>query len=236
MPTTEIYGFPYETLTDEPGWSLHGGQTGAELILAEEVERQLSRVESELSTATGDLRTDVDLLEQQFLTTGAQVLDYIDTGSGTNTTEFVNIPQDFQNLIILWSGVSDGAGEIDSLALRFNGDGGDNYTSRLTRNTEADAFSSSSGVFSVMRTGYVGTLRATGVAWISDYSVSGLNKYAHGVGVALGQSGGANIFNNQGGGRWSSTAAIQSVRIWVSGQLWGGEPSITLMGVPRGAA
>lgn len=232
MPTTEIYGFPYETLTDEPGWSLHGGQTGAELILAEEVEKQLSRVESELSTATGDLRTDLDLLEQQFTETGAQVIDYIDTGTGTNTTEFVNIPQNFHNLCILWNGVSDGAGQIDSLALRFNGDGGNNYISRLTRNTEADAYSTSSGTFSVLRTGYVGTLRSAGVTWISDYSISGVTKYAHGSGIAFGAGGGANTFTNTGGGRWTANSAIQSVRIWVSSQLWAGNPRITLMGIP----
>lgn len=232
MPTTDIYGFPYETLTDEPGWSLHGGQTGGELILAEEVETQLSRVETTTSSDLGDLRTDVDLLQQRFEQTGAQVIEFINTGAGTNSTEFVNIPQTFRNLCLLWSGASDGAGQIDSLALRFNGDGGNNYISRLNRNTEADAFSSSSGTFSVLRTGYVGTLRSAGVTWISDYSIAGAAKYAHGTGIAFGQSGGANTFVNSGGGRWTSTAAIQSVRVWVSGQLWSGTPRLTLMGIP----
>lgn len=229
---TDIYQFPYEDLTDPPGHSLHGGLLGTDPILAIEVEKQLNRVETQATSDIGDLQTQLDLLETQFITTGAQVIDYISTGTGTNTTEFVNIPQTFKNLCILWNGVSDGAGQIDSLALRFNGDGGNNYISRLTRNTEADAYSTSSGTFSVLRTGYVGTLRSAGITWISDYSISGVTKYAHGTGIAFGQGGGANTFTNQGGGRWTATAAIQSVRIWVSSQLWAGNPRITLMGIP----
>lgn len=232
MPTTDIYGLPYEDLNDEPGWTLHGGQTGAKLILAEEVEKQLARIETEATSGIGDLRTDLNLLEEQFLTTGAQTIETIETGSGTNTTEFVNIPQDFRQLCLLWNGASDGAGQIDSLALRFNGDAGDNYISRLTRNTEADGFSTSSGTFSVLRTGYVATLRSAGVSWISNYSTGGIEKYAHGTGVAFGQGGGNNTFLFSGGGKWNSTSPIQSIRVWVSSQLWEGTPRLTLMGIP----
>lgn len=229
---TDDYQLPYEDLTDPPGHSLHGGEFGSDPILAIEVDKHLGRIENNANTGIGDLQTQLDLLQTQFETTGAQVIDYIDTGTGTNTTEFVNIPQNFKNLVILWNGVSDGAGQIDSLALRFNGDGGNNYISRQNRNTEADAFSSNSGTFSVLRTGYVGTLRSAGVTWISDYSFSGVTKYAHGTGVAFGQGGGGNTFIWGAGGRWTATAAIQSVRIWVSSQLWAGNPRITLMGIP----
>lgn len=231
MPSTDKYQFPYEALTDQPGWSLHGGLAGNQPILAEEVDRELARVESEADDAVSDLRTDLDILEGAFRTTGVQMLDYINTGSGTNTTEFVNIPQTFRHLSVVWYGQSDGSGQIDSLAVRFNGDGGDNYISRLTRNTESDAFSSSSGTFSVLRLGYVGTSRSCGVFHVPAYR-DAVTKYAHGTAFARGSSGGANTFNIQGGGYWSSVAAIQSIRIWPSSQLWSGNPRISLIGWP----
>jgi hypothetical protein len=231
VPTTDNFNFPYEALTDQPGWSLHGGLLGTELILAEEVDRELNRVESDATSGIGDLRSDLNLLSDRFNTTGAQTIDYINDGAGTNTTEFVNIPQNFKDLLILWYGQSDGAGEIDSLALRFNGDGGNNYVSRLTRNTSTDTYSTSSGTFSVLRAGYVGTTRGVGAVWIPSYSLT-LTKYAHGTGFARGLSGGNNTFTCSAGGHWTGTAAIESIRVWVSSQLWVGTPKIQLIGFP----
>lgn len=231
MPTTNNYNFPYEALTDQPGWSLHGGLLGTELILAEEVDRELNRVESGATSDIGDLRSDLDLLSTRFNTTGAQTIDYITDGIGTNTTEFVNIPQNFKDLLLLWTGQSDGSGEIDSLALRFNGDGGNNYISRLTRNTSTDTYSTTSGTFSVLRGGYVGTTRGVGAVWIPSYSLT-LNKYIHGSNFARGQSGGNNTFTCTAGGHWTGTAAIDSIRVWVSSQLWASLPKLLLIGFP----
>jgi hypothetical protein len=43
------------------------------------------------------------------------------------------------------------------------------------------------------------------------------------------------VFTTWAGGRWSGTAAVGSIRFWPSGQLWSGNPSITLLGVPHGS-
>lgn len=45
---TPIYGFPIEQETDEPGFSLSGGQAGTEPILAELVETELARIEGDV--------------------------------------------------------------------------------------------------------------------------------------------------------------------------------------------
>lgn len=198
--------------------------------LAEDVQGEIVRIDTDLLDLTG---TTIPALE--VTASSMVVLDVIDTGGGGNSTEFVNIPQTYRDLIILWQGASDGTGEIDTLALRFNSDGGDNYHSRLTRNLAAGDFMSTDGAsssytFSVLRAGYVGTLRSAGVISIPSYRGSG-QKYAHGTNIAVGDSAGTNIFAVTAGGRWTGTAAITSVRIWPSGQLWQGNPSLTLIGI-----
>lgn len=236
MPSTPIYGLPFSEFTQQPGVTLHGGLPPSSPILAEEVEEELARIDSDVAGVSGD----VTALETLFLSTGVQTIATIDTGQGTNTTEFVNIPQTFRNLVIDWTGVSDGATEIDSLALRFNGDATDAYVSRLSRNNADGTFQSTDGildnfVFSVLRGGYVGTnpnRRSGGTVWIPDYSRAGVTKHVHGTSFARGQSGGTNVFNVIAGGTWTGTSAITAVRIWVSGQLWEVDPHITLIGIP----
>lgn len=48
MPLTPIYGLPYEHEDDQPLHSLTGGSSGTEPILAEEVEDELSRIDSDI--------------------------------------------------------------------------------------------------------------------------------------------------------------------------------------------
>lgn len=222
MPQTPIYGLPSEALGDQPGHSLHGGTAGLDPILAEEVEKQLSRVDGDISNIENVV---IPGLEAQ--ATSAQVLGVIDSGQGTNTTEFTNIDQNYRDLMILWRGASDGSGQIDSLALRFNGDGGDNYISAVNRNTEAGDFSSGQGTFSVLRAGHVGTSNSCGVVHIPYYGVPS-NVQSYGSSASLSQAG--NVFITTAGGRWSDSGPVTSIRIWVSGQLWRFEPHITLIG------
>lgn len=50
MPTTPIYGLPFEHPDDdEPGITLHGGESGEEDILADAVEAQLQRIDGDVS-------------------------------------------------------------------------------------------------------------------------------------------------------------------------------------------
>jgi hypothetical protein len=223
MGSTVPYGLRFPVGTDVPDVPVRIRD------LAEDVNDEVSRLDGDIGVLT------LDVADAAAAASNVQVLDTIDSGSGTNTTEFSGIDQTYRDLMILWRGTSDGTAEIDSLALRFNGDGGDNYHSRLSRNLADGAFMSTDGelagyVFSVLRAGYVGAHRSVGVIHIPGYR-SGLQKYAHGTNVAIGNSLGTNIFNVNAGGRWTNSAAITAIRIWPSGQLWSGNPSITLIGI-----
>jgi hypothetical protein len=220
---TAIKGYHYESENDPPGVSLRAPGP----ILAEQVEQDVVSIESSVATLDGDFSA----LEASI---GDRVrrIATINTGTGTNLTEFTNIPQTFRDLMIYWFGGSDGTGELDTLALRFNGDSGNNYEGILSRNTETGTFSSSSGTFSVQRAGHVGTHRGAGVIHIPQYSTTGTYKMVTATSIARGNSGTVNTYTTQSGGRWSGLAAITAIRIWPSGQLWDINPHITLIGIP----
>lgn len=228
MPYTRVYGWPFEhPQTDEPGVTLHGGVSGDHPILAEEIEKTVVSIADDI-TGFNDAVSALD-------SASAQTIATIDSGAGTNTTEFTQIPATFRDLMIFWRGASDGSGQIDALALRFNGDNGTNYHSRILRNQANSTFNASSGedddfTFSVMRVGMVGTAHSAGVIYIPDYTGS-QQKYAHGTCSAVGQSGLANVFGILAGGRWTSTAPITSIRLWPSSQAWAGHPHLTLVGI-----
>lgn len=225
MPSTPTYSYPYPAPTDQPDVPQDIRD------LAEALDTETQRIDGD----TADVASDVAALSTLFANTGAQTIATIDTGQGTNTTTFTAIPQTFRDLVIHWTGTSDGATELDSLALRFNDDSGDNYFSRLSRNEAVGTYTSSAGTFSVLRAGQVGTRanrRSGGTVWIPDYSTDGRTKTVHGISIGRGQSGGDNIFTTQAGGTWTGTSPITTIRIWVSGALWGVTPHITLVGYP----
>jgi|SRR5690554_107368 len=223
MPIIPPYGFRVPERKAPPDVA------GDLLKFGEDVRDEFQRVDADLLEIT-----DTTIPRLETLASSVVVLDTINTGAGTNTTEFINIPQDYRDLIIVWQGASDGSGELDSLALRFNGDSGNNYVSRLSRNTAPGEYTTSVGTFSVLRVGHVGTdatNRSAGTIWIPGYTTSG-RKIAHGISNANGRSGGTNsAYTTQAGGYWTGTAPISIIRIWVSGQLWAGDPHITLIGV-----
>jgi hypothetical protein len=222
MGTTVPYGLRFPVGTDVPDVPVRIRD------LAEDVNDELLRVDGDVATLSAAAAA------ATLAASNVKVLGTINSGAGTNTTEFSGIDQTYRDLIIMWRGASDGSGEIDSLALRFNGDDGDNYVSRLSRNEAAGTYTSSQGLFSVLRAGHVGTngtSRSAGTIWIPAYT-STIRTVAHGISNATGQSGGDNsAYTTQAGGYWTGTAAVTTIRIWVSGQLWAGTPHITLLGL-----
>ena len=232
MPETPIYGWPYEhPVLDEPGITLHGGALGQGRILAEEIEATVSGIAGQIAGLASDLDTLAGVALQRIAT--------IDTGAGTNTTEFTQIPQGYRALVLLWRGTTTGSGQLASLALRFNGDSGSNYHSRLARNTAAGDYTSTDGstsnyVFTVLRAGYVGTARSSGMIIIPAYTANS-TKTVFGVNMAVGassSSGGDNIFTVQAAGQWLSNSPVTAIRIWPSGETWAFTPHLTLLGVP----
>lgn len=57
MPTTPVYGFPFEDENDQPGITLTGGEAGTEAILAEEIETEVERIDTDLSDVQGRVTT-----------------------------------------------------------------------------------------------------------------------------------------------------------------------------------
>jgi hypothetical protein len=223
MGTTVPYGLRFPVGTDVPNVPVRIRD------LAEDVNDQILRVDDDAATLSAAAAA------ATLAASNIKVLGTINSGAGTNTTEFSGIDQTYRDLLIIWQGISDGSGEIDSLAVRFNGDSGDNYHSRLTRPLAAGDFMATDGAldnytFSVLRAGYVGTLLSAGTICIPNYAGGG-QKLATGANIAVGQSGATNIFPVNAGGRWTGTDAITSIRIWPSGQLWQGNPHLTLLGL-----
>lgn len=227
MPETPIYGWPYEhPVLDEPGITLHGGALGQGRILAEEIEATVAALAGTVSgqqDALGALNA-----------VAAQTIAVIDSGAGTNTTEFTNIPQTFAHLLLLWAGTHDGGDSVVSLGLRFNGDGGGtSYVSQRIV-TRDNTMALTTGEFGIIRAGIVGRFTGSGgVIYIPHYSATGGQKSA--IGDSYGRDLVGGEYRGWGHGRWQGTAPITAIRIWPSGQLWGSTPHLTLLGI-RGEA
>lgn len=198
--------------------------------LAETVEDRAVAVDSTIAT----LQADLDTLETEFESVGGQVLQVIDTGDGTNTTEFTSIPQTFRDLQVIWRGRSSNTGvaNLAALSLRFNGDGNNNYDSTTNRNTEVGAFTSAILTnVSTLRVGHVTTgARSGGQFVVPAYSAGG-SKIA--VGFSAGWGDGNNVmYCSQGGGRWTPTSGVTDIRLWPVGETWNGDPHLILIGWP----
>jgi hypothetical protein len=81
MPNTPIYAFPFERPPfsgnpDEPGITLHGGSAGGNPILAEEVETEISRIDTDVA----DLQTRMAAMEA-----GTSMVGWVPVQDGSNT-------------------------------------------------------------------------------------------------------------------------------------------------------
>lgn len=63
MPFEPIYGLPYEAPSDLPGWSLTGGPTGNDPVLAERVAAQLRRLDDLMQSLTDSFGSYPDLIQ-----------------------------------------------------------------------------------------------------------------------------------------------------------------------------
>src|SRR5690554_6056755 len=113
MPSTPIYGLPYEAESDQPGVSLRAPGP----ILAEAVETELERIDTDVADITGEQLPAVEEIASRMVT-----LDRL-VQSNTNLTTFEDIDQGYNDLMLLWRGNHEGSG-IASLAGRGTGDGG----------------------------------------------------------------------------------------------------------------
>lgn len=120
MPLTPVYGLPFEAPGDQPLHSLTGGSSGTEPILAEAVETELARIDSQLIT-----------LQSQI----ASLPQVIGQGVATDTTNAgitIAVPpgQYSQLRLTLWGHTQD----MTQVSMRINGDSTTMYQyGRITR-------------------------------------------------------------------------------------------------------
>lgn len=217
MPSTPIYGLPYEAESDQPGVSLRAPGP----ILAEAVETELERIDTDVADITGEQLPAVEEIASRMVT-----LDRL-VQSNTNLTTFEDIDQGYDDLMLLWRGNHDGSG-IVSLAVRVNGDGGtDSYRSQTAHTNTDDWTFSESQDASLLRAGTVGSaVGCCGLIVIPRYAVNGIKSmwgHGHGRNVAT--------WYHFGTGRWqAANDPITSIRIWPSGQNWAAIEA-TLIGI-----
>lgn len=63
MPFEPIYGLPYEAPSDIPGWSLTGGPTGNDPVLAERFAAQLRRLDDLMQSLTDSFGSYPDVVQ-----------------------------------------------------------------------------------------------------------------------------------------------------------------------------
>lgn len=210
MPNTPIYGLPFENPSEQPGITLHGGVPPSSPILAEEVEEELQRID-----------TDVTNLGIQFQD-AVVILDAIDTAGLSLSTATMSVPSGYNNLMIMWHGNHNGSGRV-SLMARFNGDTGNNYGRQgCYADSNNWTFDNAEVSVGATRVGYIGSaLRSGGTIWIENVE-SGSVPICHGQGMHA--ITGARVMH-QAGGSWSGTPPITSVTIgpltgsWSNGRL-----------------
>lgn len=169
---------------------------------------------------------------------GGVVLDEINGGSGTNTTEFTNIDQSYDWLMILWRGDHGGTpGDFSQLALRFNGDGGStSYRRNRFMALDGATFPATTGDFSTAHAGVVGShIGNTGMVLLPAYSLSAFTKTGMAMNMIYGYDTSGEMGWQASSFKWmSSTNAITSIRIWPGSQTWDGDLNAILYGFRGG--
>lgn len=162
------------------------------------------------------------------------------TLSSAGDITFSSIPQTFNNLYLIMSLRGQTSQNVDFSMMTFNGAGNGHYTLEL-RKTQSSSFSANSWnnnawcvVGSMPANGSTGGEFSAETVHIMDYSATNVEK-AWLSDTAASLNGGNNEATSRiAGGRWNSTAAITSIRIFgAAGNL---EPKsrISLYGIKTG--
>lgn len=110
MPSTDIYGFEYETLNEAPARTLNGGLDGKSPILARQVETVVTTVESNLAARIAALEAQLAL--PRWVSLGS--------GAATGGAFTINVPAGvYSRLRLTLLGDLDGTGTV---RCRVNGD------------------------------------------------------------------------------------------------------------------
>jgi hypothetical protein len=156
--------------------------------------------------------------------------------SAATTYTFSSIPATFTDLVLVANYGTTAAG--NSIFLRFNGDAGSNYSGTFLLGSGTTTYSyvggpneSSIRVFgSPLASGTPSTLIATGIITVQDYANTTTNK------TALTRSGQGTGEVLAGVGLWRSTAAINSITLYMAASSILAGTTLKLYGIQAGNA
>lgn len=188
----------------------------------------------------GILRRMQESVDLAFDTTGTVALGTYTNTVAENTSQFSDIPGDFEMLKLIWMGRSeDAATGFESVLMRINGDAGATsyYSSRWgIRQSNPPTFQNDStyGANGQMSIGIVGEQASWGEITIPRYARA-VSKDVSARGAARLSSGtsAADKLSTFAEGIWTSTSAVESLRIWPSGFNWAPGMRMVLLGYPK---
>lgn len=91
MPTTPVFGLPFEDASEQPGYTLTGGSSGLDPILAEAVEAAIATINASIQTALDALSLSIDEINDRFVDYAAD-LDGASTTSEVYTGTSIVVP------------------------------------------------------------------------------------------------------------------------------------------------
>lgn len=156
-------------------------------------------------------------------------------GAGGSQVTFSSIPATYTDLMLVVSGRGSRSSYIDDLLIRFNGDTGTNYTSRVLYGQGSSAgslnFSLSYGV-----AGYVPAATATAntfgnaVMYIPNYAGSTVKSFTT---DSVTENNATSANQEIAAGLWNSTAAINTLFLFLGFTVFDQNTTVSLYGIQK---
>jgi len=144
-------------------------------------------------------------------------------GSSASSVTFSNIPATYRDLIVVGEFVPSGA--FADMGLRFNSDGGTNYSFVEAAGNGSAAQSNSGSRAQAVMLYTLGTNRWSFIAQIMDYSATDKHK------TVLSRANSAAVVTIMTANRWANTAAITSVTVRPDASTFASGSTFNLFGI-----
>lgn len=143
-------------------------------------------------------------------------------GSAAASVTFSSVPGTYTDLVLVVAG---GTTITTDIYIEFNGDTATNYSRTYLAGDGSSASSGRNTSVTSIPSFYIGSGQSTGYAHIMSYANTNVNK------TILARSSSAGVFVVSGVGLWRSTAAINSIKVFVSGTTIAAGCTFTLYGI-----
>jgi len=143
-------------------------------------------------------------------------------GSAAASVTFSSIPATYTDLVLVVAG---GTTITTDIYIEFNGDTATNYSRTYLAGDGSSASSGRNTSVTSIPSFYIGSGQSTGYAHIMSYANTNVNK------TILARSSSAGVFVISVVGLWRSTAAINSIKVFVSGTTIAAGCTFTIYGI-----